>query len=179
MDKKLPKRKHPRLKGYNYSSVGAYFITICVEDMRKILGEIIVGRGDLDAPYMQLSNYGLIVQKYLEQIELHYKDVFIDKYVVMPNHIHVIIRISRDNITPIDNGASGLPRPTNHKIPTIMRAFKKLTDKEFGFNMWQTSYYDHVVRDEVDYLRIWQYIDNNPIKCAYDCDYVKMEGNES
>ena len=171
MDKELPKRKHPRLKGYDYSSVGAYFITICVEDMCAILGEVIVGRDDLGAPQMKLSKFGLIVQQYLEQIELYYQNVFIDKYVVMPNHVHVMIRISRDNIASISSGAPRSSRPTT-VIPRIIAVFKRLTNKEFGFNMWQDSYHDHIIRDEDDYLKYWQYIENNPAKWAEDKYYM-------
>ena len=144
MHKDLPTRKHPRLKGYDYSSNGAYFITLCVEGMRKMLGELIVGRDDLGAPYITLTNHGLIAQKYIEQIEMHYKGIFVDKYVIMPNHIHVIIWIERDNITSIYNSAPRSSRPTTAMIPRVLTAFKKFANKEFGFNMWQESYHNHI-----------------------------------
>ena len=122
-----------------------------------------------DAPQMRLSKYGLIAQKYLEQIESHYQDVFVDRYVAMPNHIHVLIRIK--NIQ-LNNGAPRSSRPTL-LIPRIITAFKKFTNKEFGFNMWQDSYHDHIIRGENDYLIHLQYIENNPMKWANDRYYVE------
>ncbi|MCL2673869.1 MAG: transposase [Defluviitaleaceae bacterium] len=125
-----------------------------------------------DAPHVRLSKYGLIAQKYLEQIESHYQNVFVDKYVVMPNHIHVLIRVSENDIAPINNGAPRSSRPTS-MLPRVLTAFKKLTNKEFGFNIWQDSYNDHIIRDENDYLIHLQYIENNPTKWAYDRYYVE------
>jgi len=173
VNNELPTRKHPRLKEYDYNSAGGYFLTICVEDMRKLLGEV-VGRYDSGAPYVQLSKYGLVAQKYLEQIELSYQNVFVDKYVVMPNHIHILIRISQDIITPINGGAPRSSRPTS-MISRILTAFKKLTNKEFRFNMWQDSFHDHIIRNEEDYLKYLQYIENNPAKWTED-KYYKKEG---
>jgi len=160
MGKELPVRKRLRLEGHNYSSNGAYFLTYCVKNGHEMLGQI-VGRGDPDAPCMQLSEYGVIAQKYIEQIESHYEGVNVDKYVVMTNHIHIII-VNRDS------GASGSPRPTNALIPNIMKAFKRLTNKEYGFDMWHTSYHDHIIRDQKDYETKWRYIDENPAKWAED-----------
>ena len=82
MEKELPVRKRLRLEGYDYNSNGAYFLTYCVKGGNEMLGQI-VGRGDPDAPFMQLSEYGVIAQKYIEQIESHYEGVSVDKYVVM------------------------------------------------------------------------------------------------
>ena len=170
MDNSLPVRKNVRLKHYDYSSNGAYFITICVEDMRRLLCHI-VGRDDLGAPQVNLSKYGAIAQKYIEQIELHYQGVFIDSYVIMPNHIHLLIRVDRNNLPPLNNGAPRSSRPTM-LIPRIMAAFKKFANKEFGFEMWQTSYHEHIIRNENDYLRHWQYIEGNPAKWADDEYYT-------
>ena len=186
VQKELPIRKHPRLKGYDYSSSGAYFITLCVKDKREMLGQI-VGRDDLGTPrcrdncnptwlrktfnisYMQLSKHGEIAERYLEGIEPHYKHkgVVVDKYTIMPNHVHIIIIINNNN------GAPGSSRPASALIPNILAAFKKMTNKEFGFKMWQDSYHDHIIRNEVQYQKIWQYIDENPLKWHEDCYYTK------
>ncbi len=162
-----PKRKHPRLKQYDYSSDGAYFITVCVKDKREMLGEITVGRDDLGTPYLELSEYGVIVRKYIDRIESHYKDVSLDKYVVMPNHIHLIIIINKSGLFSPADSAPESSRPTA-LIPTIIAALKKLTNREFGFDMWQTSYYDRIIRNEKEYLKIWQYIDDNPARWVED-----------
>ncbi|NMC57404.1 MAG: transposase [Eubacteriaceae bacterium] len=162
-----PKRTHPRLKQYNYSSNGAYFITVCVNGKREMLGKITVGRDDLGTPNFELSEYGVIARKYIDSIESHYKDVSIDKYVVMPNHIHLIIIINKDVLFSPADSAPESSRPTA-LIPAIISALKKLTNREFGFNMWQSSYYDRIIRNEEEYLKIWQYIDNNPARWAED-----------
>ena len=87
----LPKRKPTRLKGYDYSTPGAYFITICTQDRKELLSEIIVGDDAHIVPQNHLSNYGLICDKYINHINIKYENVTVDKYVIMPNHIHFII----------------------------------------------------------------------------------------
>jgi|GEM_PF-4334353 len=94
-----------RLNEYDYSSNGAYFTTICVKNRLKLLGTV-VGYDNLGAPYVRLSEYGNIVQKNINLIELYYKNVSVDKYVIMPNHVHMIITVS--------NSANILPRPHAH-----------------------------------------------------------------
>ena len=91
MKNELPKRKPTRLKGYDYSTPGAYFITICVKDKKQLLSKIIVGDDALIVPQNHLSNCGLICDKYINNINNKYENVTVDKYVIMPNHIHLII----------------------------------------------------------------------------------------
>ena len=166
----LPKRKHPRLKGYDYNSNGAYFITLCVKDREEKLGAF-VGRDDPgtppnNTPLIELTEYGIIADKYIQSIAENYKGVFVDKYVVMTNHVHMIIMVNRNG------GASGSPRPTNALIPNLIGAFKRMTNKEYGFNMWHTSYHNHIIRNETEYLEIWEYIDTNPVKWKEDTYYI-------
>jgi len=165
--KELPVRKHPRLKGHDYNSYGAYFITACVKDKHEMFSDF-VGRDDLGAPYVQLSKYGLIVQKYIDQIESYYPGVFLDNYVIMPNHIHMIIAIRRG-----EDGAPRSSRPTSATVAKILTALKKLTNKEFGFNIRQKSYHDHIIRDEAEYQKIWHYINQNPARWTKDRYYIK------
>ena len=153
MEKELPVRKHPRLKGYDYNSNGAYFITFCVENGHEMLGKI-VGRDALGAPcIVELSEYGKIIYKEIEETPLYYNNVFIDKFVVMPNHIHMIILIDEDD------GAPRASRPTSALIPRIIGVIKRKTNKAYGFDMWQTSFHDEIIRNEQAYRNIWQYID--------------------
>ena len=162
MQKELPARKHPRLKGYDYSSNGAYHITMCVEDRHEMLGTI-VGRDALGAPcIVELSEYGKIVHKEIEDTPSYYKNVFIDKFTVMPNHIHMIILITGEN------GAPRASRPTTALIPRIVSILKKKTNKMFGFNIWQDRYHDRILRNEEEYQTRWRYIDENPAKWAED-----------
>ncbi len=160
--KELTARKNMRLSGCDYSQNGAYFLTICVKDKHEMLGRIGVGSDDLGAPHAILSEYGTIVEKYILQIEDHY-NVALEKYVIMPNHIHMIIRVK--------DGVPRSSRPTM-LIPTIIAALKKMINKSIGFSMWQRSYHDHIIRNEADYQRIWAYIDENPARLTEDCYYT-------
>jgi len=166
MQNDIPVRKHPRLKEYDYNQNGAYYITLCVKDRREVLSKI-VGRGIPDATYIQLSEYGKNVIEAIEYINNRSRELSIDKYVVMPNHVH-FIAIIKDS----DGGASGKPRPTNAIIPKLVSSIKRYTNKVSGSKIWQRSYHDHIIRDDIDYLQIWQYIDENPQAWSEDCYYT-------
>ena len=162
----LPKRKPTRLKGYDYSTPEAYFVTICTQERKKILSNIIVGDGVLDVPQNILSNYGEIANKYIKQMNGFYKHISVDKYVIMPNHIHFIL-----SITDLKIGTSRTPSPTNSEISKFISTFKRFCNREYGKNIWQRSFHDHIIRDEKDYQKIWEYIDTNPLKWELDCFY--------
>ncbi len=89
----LPKRKPTRLKEYDYSSPGAYFVTICTKDRKQLLSKFIVGDGVLDVPQNVLTRYGKIADKYISQMSHFYDNISVDNYVIMPNHIHLLIQI--------------------------------------------------------------------------------------
>ena len=166
---KLPKRKPTRLKYYDYSNDGAYFITICTHNRKNILSNI-VGDGVYDIPQTKLTEYGKTLEKYIVLINSKYDNISIDKYVIMPNHIHLIIKI--ENQSRI--GMSQAPYPTaNATIPKIISLFKRYCNREFGNNIFQRSFHDHIIRDEKDYLKIWNYIDTNPQKWKEDCFYTE------
>ena len=157
-------RKPTRLKNYDYSSEGAYFITICTHNRKNIFSNI-VGQG-LAPAENQLSLLGEIANKEILDLKNRYKNIRIDKYVIMPNHIHAIITI--ENKTA---GAS--PCPT---LSDIVCSFKSMTSRKIreikpNENIWQTSFHDHIIRGEEDYLKIWNYIDTNPQKWKEDCFY--------
>ena len=158
----LPKRKNMRLREYNYSEIGSYFVTVCTKDRKPLLCNI-VGTGVPDRPKIKLSEYGIIADKYINQLNNFYKDISIDKYVIMPDHIHLLLSIS--------NGQSRTPVPTNENINNansyvskFVNTYKRFCNKEYGGNIWQRSYYDHIIRSETDYNEIWEYIENNPKK---------------
>jgi len=162
----LPKRKLNRLKNYDYSTNGAYFVTICTDNRKSLLSHIYVGQG-LAPAANKLSIYGKIAEEQLLTLEDRYPTVTIDKYVIMPNHIHVIIWLNNETA-----GAS--PCPT---LSDVICAFKSLTtryckQKHDIPKIFQTSFHDHIIRDEQDYLKIWEYIDTNPIKWKDDCFYI-------
>ena len=103
---KYPKRKAMRLQKYDYSLPGAFFVTICTKDKAKIFW-LSVGRDDLGAPHT-LSRYGRIVEKFIASIPEAYPGVTAEKYVIMPNHVHMIVSISYER----NDGAPGSSRPT-------------------------------------------------------------------
>ena len=166
MQNDLPKRKPTRLKDYDYSNPGAYFITICTHNKKHLLSKIIAGDGVLDVPKNQLTEYGIIADKYINQMNNFYDYISIDKYVVMPNHIHLLL-----SITNIESGTSGTPSPTNAIVSKVVSTFKRFCNKEYCKNIWQRSYHDHIIRGERDYQEIWEYIDTNVIKWENDCFY--------
>ena len=155
-----PVRKQNRLADFDYSQPGAYFITVCTRN-RKYLLSTIVGADDHIGPHVRLTKIGEIVEKYLRQIP------GIGAYVIMPNHVHMILHISA---TDILQGPMWSSAPTRAKVPTLVRTWKTLVSKELGESTWQRSYYDHIIRDEQDYLVKMQYIAENPAKWYYD-DY--------
>ena len=158
----LPKRKSPRIPGYDYSTNGAYFITVCTYEKKQLFGSI--GADSISAR--------MVERTFLETIQ-KYDNVKSPVYVVMPNHFHAIIQIERADMESA---------PT---ISQIIQSFKRYSTGEyiklvnenklprFDGKVWQRSFHDHVVRGEKDYLEIWNYIEGNPSKWEEDCFYVK------
>ena len=158
-------RKNNRLEFYDYSQNGAYFVTICAKDKQKIFWnnqQCSVGavRG---RPQDKLNHLGLIVKIGIEKIPLYYQNITVDKYVIMPNHVHLIIRIDNNDI----NGRP-MTAPT---LSQIVNQFKGYCSKQIGHPVWQKSFHDHIIRNQADYNRIWEYVDTNAIKCESDCYY--------
>ena len=157
----LPRRKRMRLPNYDYGTAGYYFVTVCTQDNRCVLGTG-VGAG-LARP--ELSPVGQMVREEAARLPERFPHVAVDKYVIMPNHVHAILRLSAS------------PAPTA-SLPEILGAFKSLTTRRWnqvrgvmGERLWQRSYYDHVIGNQEDYLRIWQYIEENPAKGREDTYY--------
>ena len=162
----LPQRSHPRLKCFDYSH-GWYFVTICTDKRKRILSRISVGRGALTPPCVELSDIGRTIEKHIFRTNDIYPNVSINTFVIMPNHVHLIVAIE-----PAADGGVRAPRPTT--LSDIVRSIKAMVTRELGYSIWQTSFYDHVIRNEADYLRIWQYIDNNPAHWAEDEYYSEL-----
>lgn len=158
----LPERKPTRLKGYDYSSPGAYFVTVCVKNKKQMLGKI-VGCGDFDTPQMILSEYGQILDRYISLMNKKYPHIKVDKYIIMPNHFHMILNIS----ARID--ASETAAPYNNETSKFVSLLKRYCNREYGVNIWQTSFNDHIIRGDKDYNKIWEYIDTNVLRWDKDC----------
>lgn len=160
MENSLPQRKHPRMNHHDYSTAGAYFITICTHNRRCLLSRI-VGRGFAPAE-TQYTTYGRIAEEQLFLLEKRYPSLKIDQYVIMPNHIHAILLL--------EETAGASPRPT---IPDMVCAYKSLTTRECKKvrpidKLFQTSFYEHVIRGREDYDEIAEYIVNNPKQWELD-----------
>ena len=159
----LPKRKPTRLKNYDYSMPGAYFITICVANRKPILWN--VGAATCRP---NLSKIGNIVETAISQIPEHYPMISVDKYCVMPDHIHMILSINAD-----ENGRQ-VAAPT---VSTVVGHIKRWVSMQIGQSIWQKSFIDRVIRNDKGYRAVWEYIENNPIKLdtAYDMpDFENM-----
>ena len=161
----LPNRKPTRLRDYDYGKDGYYFITICTKDRQNILSEI-VGEG---FPLPQLTVYGKIAEKYILSVNRKYPHINTEKYVVMPNHIHIIFSVNNDG--------RGDPSPTIiNAVGWLKYSVTKQINQicgNIGNKIFQRSFYDHIIRGEKDYLEIWEYIENNPQKWEEDKFYAE------
>lgn len=148
----LRKRKSPRITDYDYSTPNYYFITICTYDKKCIFG------------YPEkLNALGKIAEEHILQISSHYDGVIIDKYVVMPNHIHMIVVLSESN-------QNNLNQVIAQYKSGVSRDIRKIDSEA---SVWQRSYHDHIIRNQKGYEKIWEYIENNPLKWEEDCFYIK------
>lgn len=171
----LPKRKKIRLKEYDYSNSGAYFITMCVDNREQIFGTVIlhdktdnlsVGAriarpSDISCV---LTSYGEIVDYAIRNITVHYPTAYVDVYSIMPNHVHMIMML-RDN----DSGRA-VRAPT---VSTIINQLKGYITKQIGFPLWQKSFYEHIIRNEFDLFQIRKYITENPVNWLSDEYYIR------
>jgi REP element-mobilizing transposase RayT len=146
-----------RLTGVDYSSPGAYFVTVCTRERRLLFGAIAENR-------MCLSPLGHEVQACLLGIPTHHPGVAVDRFVVMPNHIHTIVVLGcRGDIDVAPTRPRGLPE--------IVGTFKAAVSRRTGrVGIWQRGYYDRVIRCERELEAIREYIANNPLRWALDCE---------
>ena len=161
-------RKPNRLANYDYSQNGAYFVTICTKDKAKILWDRnfrpFVGEAiSLPQYTLHLSKYGKLVYDAVKNIPHYYPGVLVDKFVVMPNHVHIILVIT-------GNDGRMISAPT---ISTIIGQAKRIVSKQIGNPIWQKSFHDRIIRDESEYLDIRQYRDTNPSTWESDCFYTE------
>ena len=159
----MPKRKPNRLKKFDYSAPGAYFITICTKDRKNLFWEN-VGASIARPQDVALTAQGKIVDTAIRNITKYYPAITVDCYTVMPNHIHLLLQIQTDG--------NGEPMHTP-SISTVIQQMKGYVTKQLGYPIWQKLFHDHVVRGERDYQKISRYIEGNPMKWAEDCFYMK------
>ena len=176
----LPQRRAMRLRGYDYSQPGAYFVSICAQHRKCLFGTIIDGQ-------MRLNEIGEIVVECWSRIPQHFPSVELGEYVIMPNHIHGIIALNivgarsprpigeEQSISPTVGTRSPRPSDNSPSLGKIVAYFKYQSTKHInqhhnmpGTRIWQRNYYDHVIRDDTDLQRIRRYIQDNPMKWALD-----------
>lgn len=175
----LPERRHHRLKYYDYSSNGAYFITICSYQKLHIFGKIEDG-------IMRYSKCGELACKGIEETNIlrNEKGIKITNWVVMPNHVHLLIEISHDPLFDTKPQFEGFSNPVRQSVTSVVRAYKsavtkavrqKLFESEGGhgtpcpYAVWQKGFYDNIIRNDEMYEKVWQYIDCNPRLWKEDC----------
>jgi len=165
---KIHHRRSIRLKEYDYSQAGLYFITICTHNRERFFG-------DIDNGKMIFNHAGIMVENEWLKLKKRYPNIDLHEYIVMPNHFHGIIQI-------VTNGKPqyGQPQGIAPTVGNIIGAFKSLVTNEyirnvkqnnwqrFNRKLWQRNYYEHIIRDEKSYLIIAEYIQTNPLKWQND-----------
>lgn len=158
-----------RLKGYDYTSESAYFVTIRTKDKKEIFGQVINEKVFLNEP-------GKLIESWWKKIEQKYSEAVLDKYIIMPNHFHGIIMLIRDFYV----GADPCVRPDKSSLSDIIKWFKTMTTNEyirnvkdknwipFNKQLWQRSFYDRIIRNEKELENIRAYIMNNPIRWEWE-----------
>lgn len=163
---KIPKRKPMRLKNFDYSLDGAYFITICSKDRKQIFSKVIKSTDNVGANIVRLLPIGKIVEENINNIEAVYPCVKIINYIIMPNHIHMILSI--------DTNGQTMFAPT---VARVIKQFKGVVSKQVGFPVWQRNFYDHIIRNENDLEEKMNYIFFNAQKWEED-EYYENERKE-
>ncbi|MBQ7302003.1 MAG: transposase [Clostridia bacterium] len=162
MERTTPQRKPPRLKDFDYNSTGAYFITLCTQNRRnyfwKNVGATIGRPQDIE-----LSRQGIVVDEAIHNIHKIYPAVSVDCYVIMPNHIHLLLSISADEY------GRPMVAPT---ISRVVQQLKGYITKRIGNAIWQKLFYDHIIRNREDYEEHWRYICENPLRWQTDELYM-------
>ena len=185
-----PKRRRSiRLKGYDYSQSGGYFVTICTRNRECLFGELLDGQ-------MVLNEYGEIAREEWLRSERIRREIKLDEFVVMPNHIHgiiIFVNVGATGGSPTQAGATGEPpiqaratrrsplqssrlhTPMKRSLGSLVANYKSATTRRsiqigrgITTSIWQRNYYEHVIRNETDLEEIREYIENNPIKWLED-----------
>jgi REP element-mobilizing transposase RayT len=173
MEQRPKHHRSLRIPGYDYSTPGAYFVTICTHQRELRLGEI-------DNNVVRLNSTGHLVLEVWQSLSSRYPDTDFDPFIVMPNHLHAIIGIK----TSADIGSR--PTTTRQDLTSIIRTFKSLStvlvNKTLGtpgWPLWQRGYYEHVIRNEDEFTAIGQYIIHNAAKWDTDQENPNQKPNNA
>ena len=175
METARPKRKPTRLPGFDYGTKGAYFITICTVEMRCTLSSIepFPPSGvDLPSPQPCLTQQGAIAEKWIKALPLSRRGLFVDLYVIMPNHIHLLLSLAEDVALTEEQSRQTITAAVGWLKYQITHEINK-SSKTKGAPFFQRSFYDHIIRNRKDYEEIYKYIEENPKKWQLDKLYTK------
>ena len=158
-----PQRKKNRLENYDYSSCGAYFITVCTLERRNYFWTAVEATNGRP-PNIELSPCGKMVDDAIQNIPIAYPSLALESYVIMPNHIHLLLRVR------VDEYGRPLVAPT---MSRVIKQLKGIVTKQIGASIWQKSFHDHIIRNREDYEEHIRYIYENPIHWYYDELYTE------
>ena len=165
-------RRSIRLQGYDYTQASMYFVTICAHSHKCLFGGIFDGQ-------MRLNDAGQVVLKCWDDLPRHYKNLELDYFTIMPNHVHGIMVIS--DVPVVGAGFKPAPTEKRHGLSEMVRALKTFSSKRIneiratpGMPVWQRNYYEHVIRDDDDLNCIREYIINNPVNWHDDEEHQNM-----
>ena len=163
-------RQSIRLKNYDYSQVGLYFITVCSQHRQPLFGRIVDAK-------MRLNEAGVMVENYWRAISTHFPHAMLESFVVMPNHLHGIISITNHPVGANNHLPSPLQHGTSKTIGSMVRGFKMAVTRWFRehptiYVVWQRNYHEHIIRNNEAYLKISQYIQTNPQRWQEDTYHI-------
>ena len=165
-------RKNIRLQGYDYSQSGLYYVTVCTDFKEKILWN------ENSNNKTDLSSVGKIVDDCIKFIDANYENVVIDKYCIMPNHIHLIVDLGMSESWHGSVTLRDIASRNKMQLHDIIGGMKSYTTKQYrelpgnkNKVLWQRNFYEHIIRNDEDYAEKWKYIDENPLKWNLEFDY--------
>jgi REP element-mobilizing transposase RayT len=154
----LPRRKNIRMKGWDFTSPGWYFLTICTKGMKSVFGTIVKGR-------MVLNDAGRTADQFWREIPAHFPRAVVDEYVVMTNHVHGLLQlVERDTAcrVPGERTLEAFGKPVAGSVSTMIRSYKSAVTRALGENVWQGRFYEVRARDDTARANIRNYIRFNP-----------------
>jgi REP element-mobilizing transposase RayT len=183
--KERPKRKQLRLKGYDYASDGAYFVTICAKSRTYVFWEDVGANIVRPQNTLPFSAIGKIVDNKIQQIETIYRGVSVDKYCIMPDHIHILIVLtnhelelvteSGEQCSPLHSAEIKMTETHNPTISRIVKQLKGAVTKEIDHSIWQKSFVDRIIRSQNGYDAVWEYIHYNPVQLDFAYDNIDFD----
>lgn len=169
MTRQPPRRRPHRLIGWDYGAAATYFCTFCTRNRQPVLGQIMQGA-------LHLSAIGELVGGAVEELQVERPDVLVDAYVIMPNHVHLLVSLVGD--APASHSSNSLGPPSGSagwyigRLKARVAARARRAGLIGGQSLWQRGFYDHVVRSDREYAAITAYIESNPANWLDDQEHV-------